>query len=154
MGRRMMSAWRVTSPGPLSTNPLSGTFGGQTWSNVDLDVWARQFLAAYDAFLASGSRERRFDPRSGGDLYIISRDGEQTLSALMAALKAGATPVDRPEDLEVHPLDGSVFIDGDEALEQRYGVRVPVLRDPRTGRELDWPFDAAVLQAWLAASRS
>ena len=36
----------------------------------------------------------------------------------------------------------SVFIDGDEALEARYGERVPVLRDGRDGRELDWPFDA------------
>ena len=35
----------------------------------------------------------------------------------------------------------SVFIDDDEALEERYGVRVPVLRDDGTGRELDWPFD-------------
>ena len=35
----------------------------------------------------------------------------------------------------------SMFIDNDEALEERYGVRVPVLRDDDTGRELDWPFD-------------
>jgi len=43
----------------------------------------------------------------------------------------------------------SVFIDEDDALEARYGVRVPVLRDSSSGRELDWPFDAARLQAWL-----
>ena len=43
----------------------------------------------------------------------------------------------------------SVFIDGDEALEARYGVRVPVLRDTGDGRELDWPFDLAGLRAWL-----
>lgn len=30
--------------------------------------------------------------------------------AAKAALAAGATPVDRPEDLEIHPIDGSVFI--------------------------------------------
>jgi hypothetical protein len=30
--------------------------------------------------------------------------------AAQTALDLGATPVDRPEDLEVHPLDGSVFI--------------------------------------------
>jgi hypothetical protein len=45
----------------------------------------------------------------------------------------------------------SVFIDGDDALEARYGMRVPVLRDDR-GRELDWPFDADGLRGWLAAS--
>lgn len=44
----------------------------------------------------------------------------------------------------------SVFIDGDDALEARYGIRVPVLRDD-AGRELDWPFDADSLRAWLAA---
>jgi hypothetical protein len=45
----------------------------------------------------------------------------------------------------------SVFVDGDDALEQRYGVRVPVLRDEARGGELDWPFDAMKLQAFLAA---
>lgn len=50
------------------------------------------------------------------------------------------------------PEFASVFIDGDAALEQRYGTRVPVLRDARHGRELDWPFDAAGLSAWLDGS--
>lgn len=44
----------------------------------------------------------------------------------------------------------SVWIDGDAALEARYGQRVPVLRDAAGGRELDWPFDAAGLAEWLA----
>ena len=43
----------------------------------------------------------------------------------------------------------SVFIDDDEALEERYGVRVPVLRNDDTGAELDWPFDGGRLQAFL-----
>lgn len=42
----------------------------------------------------------------------------------------------------------SVFIDGDDALEQRYGLRVPVLRDDGRGIELDWPFDAARVAAF------
>jgi hypothetical protein len=41
----------------------------------------------------------------------------------------------------------SVFIDGDDALEARYGLRVPVLCDDAAGIELDWPFDAARLAA-------
>lgn len=45
----------------------------------------------------------------------------------------------------------SVFIDDQPALEARYGVRVPVLADAG-GRELDWPFDAAGVVAWLAAA--
>jgi hypothetical protein len=43
----------------------------------------------------------------------------------------------------------SVFIDGDDALEERYGVRVPVLRDDTRGIDLDWPFDAAGLERFL-----
>ena len=48
------------------------------------------------------------------------------------------------------PEFDSVFIDGDEALEARYGIRVPVLRDADSGAELDWPFGADELRAWLA----
>jgi hypothetical protein len=43
----------------------------------------------------------------------------------------------------------SVFVDGDEALEQRYGIRVPVLRDEDRGVELEWPFDVAKLERFL-----
>ena len=41
------------------------------------------------------------------------------------------------------PEFDSVFIDDDEVLEQRYGVRVPVLRNQDSGAELEWPFDVA-----------
>ena len=43
----------------------------------------------------------------------------------------------------------SVFIDGDNALEARYGLRVPVLRDEARGVELEWPFDAGKLREFL-----
>jgi len=43
----------------------------------------------------------------------------------------------------------SMFIDGDDALEERYGLRVPVLRDEQRGAELDWPFDESRLRALL-----
>ena len=42
----------------------------------------------------------------------------------------------------------SVFIDDDAALEARYGLRVPVLRDAVSGAELEWPFDADRLREW------
>lgn len=48
------------------------------------------------------------------------------------------------------PAFESVFIDDDAALEARYGLRVPVLRDARTGAELDWPFEATRLARWLS----
>ena len=47
------------------------------------------------------------------------------------------------------PAFESVFIDDEEGLEERYGVRVPVLRNDDTGAELDWPFDGERLQAFL-----
>lgn len=43
----------------------------------------------------------------------------------------------------------SVFIDDDAALESRYGLRVPVLRDGAHDVELDWPFDTAVLARFI-----
>jgi hypothetical protein len=43
----------------------------------------------------------------------------------------------------------SIWIDDDAEMEARYGIRVPVLRDEGSGRELDWPFDAANLQEFL-----
>ena len=47
------------------------------------------------------------------------------------------------------PEFDSVWVDDTVELEQRYGTRVPVLRDARDGRELDWPFDAAAVRAFL-----
>lgn len=41
-----------------------------------------------------------------------------------------------------------VDISDDEALLERYGVRIPVLRRP-DGRELDWPFDPEELRSFL-----
>lgn len=42
----------------------------------------------------------------------------------------------------------TVFIDDDDALEARYGLRVPVLRND-AGVELDWPFDVQQVQRLL-----
>jgi hypothetical protein len=43
----------------------------------------------------------------------------------------------------------SIAIDDDATLELRYGERVPVLRDTRRERELDWPFDAVAVRAFV-----
>jgi Glutaredoxin-like domain (DUF836) len=47
------------------------------------------------------------------------------------------------------PDFSSVFIDNDNALEAKYGERVPVLREEESGRELDWPFDAAAVRRFV-----
>lgn len=47
------------------------------------------------------------------------------------------------------PEFDSIWVDDDEELEARYGTRVPVLRDGRDGRELDWPFDAESVRRFV-----
>jgi hypothetical protein len=47
------------------------------------------------------------------------------------------------------PDFSSVFIDNDNALEAKYGERVPVLREEESGRELDWPFDVSRVRDFL-----
>ena len=46
----------------------------------------------------------------------------------------------------------SVFIDDDDELERRYGLRVPVLRDDASGCELDWLFDVQGVRVFLATA--
>jgi hypothetical protein len=71
-------------------------------------------------------------------LTLFQRDDCHLCDLALEVLAAARTP-----EFE------SVFIDGDDALEARYGERIPVLRDEAHGRELDWPFDAAKIQRWL-----
>lgn len=73
------------------------------------------------------------------DLILYQRDDCQLCDEALAVLAAA-----RVAAFE------SVFIDGDDALEARYGIRVPVLSDTRGARELDWPFDADAARRWLA----
>lgn len=43
-----------------------------------------------------------------------------------------------------------VDIDGDPVLAERYGIHVPVIRQPGSGRELYFPFDEDGLRRFLA----
>lgn len=47
----------------------------------------------------------------------------------------------------------TVWIDDVDGLEARYGARVPVLQVAGDRRELDWPFDAEAVRAFLGAAR-
>jgi len=71
-------------------------------------------------------------------LILYQRDDCHLCDLALEVLAAARAP-----DFE------SVFIDDDAVLEERYGVRVPVLHDEATGAELDWPFDASRLLGWL-----
>ena len=71
-------------------------------------------------------------------LRLFQRDDCPLCDEALAVLAAARTP-----DFE------SVWIDDDAALEARYGARVPVLRDEARGVELDWPFSADEVRAFL-----
>jgi len=43
-----------------------------------------------------------------------------------------------------------VDIDADPVLEERYGLRIPVLRRSRSGDELDFPFDEPAAAAFAS----
>ena len=75
------------------------------------------------------------------DLILYQRDYCHLCDLALAVLAEARAP-----DFD------SVWVDDAEALEQRYGTRVPVLRDARDERELDWPFDAAAVRAFLATA--
>jgi len=72
------------------------------------------------------------------DLILYQRDYCHLCDLALAVLAEARAP-----DFD------SVWVDDSVALEQLYGTRVPVLRDGRDGRELDWPFDAATVRAFL-----
>ena len=72
------------------------------------------------------------------DLILYQRDYCHLCDLALAAMAAAQTP-----DFE------SVWVDDSAELEQLYGTRLPVLRDQADGRELDWPFDAAAIRAFL-----
>jgi len=77
-------------------------------------------------------------PKAGGPVFtLFQRDDCHLCDQALAVLAQARVP----------GLD-SVFVDDDAALEARYGLRVPVLRDAK-GRELDWPFDVAAVEAWI-----
>jgi len=72
------------------------------------------------------------------DLTLYQRDYCHLCDLALAVLAEARAP-----DFD------TVWVDDSSALEQRYGVRVPVLRDERSGRELDWPFDVAAVREFL-----
>ena len=72
-------------------------------------------------------------------LILYQRDDCPLCDQALAVLAAARAP-----DFD------TVWIGDDTALEERYGTRVPVLRECRGERELDWPFTADTLRTWLA----
>ena len=55
---------------------------------------------------------------------------------------------DEFNNLAGSPAHREVF--DDLGLQARYGERIPVLRREDSGAELDWPFDAVAIRAFIA----
>ncbi len=53
-------------------------------------------------------------------------------------------------ECRVTPVD----ISGSDELVARYGLTIPVLRDPQTGAELNWPFSPEQIVALLDMART
>lgn len=49
------------------------------------------------------------------------------------------------ENLEYELVD----IANDDALVERYGIRIPVVKEKEGDREIGWPFDPESFAAWL-----
>ncbi len=94
--------------------------------------------ALFYALHAAGSGCGATFSKAGGPVFTLFQRDDCHLCDQALAVLAQA----RVADLD------SVFIDDDAALEARYGLRVPVLRDAQ-GRELDWPFDVPAVEAWI-----
>lgn len=95
------------------------------------------------AMLAMSGESGRSGEAAGRDFELLGTGAchlcEQAEELLLAARGAGF-------DFAFSVRD----ISEDEALFQRYGLRIPVLRAP-SGAELDWPFDGPALAAFLRA---
>lgn len=77
------------------------------------------------------------------NLILYQRDDCRLCDQALAVLAAAQAP-----DFD------SGWIDDSAELQRRYGTRVPVLRDVRDGRELDWPFDAAAVCVFVGQPRT
>jgi len=80
-----------------------------------------------------------------GNLLFTSQ-ADVLLDARAAALALRATPVDRPEDIEVHPLDGSVYIAlTNNTAHGNFHGQIVRLREAENNAEataFDWEFFA------------
>lgn len=71
----------------------------------------------------------------GTDGCHLCEDAQALLLSLPVALTC---------DLYVEDIASS------EALVERYGLLIPILKSEETQAELHWPFDSAKLLSWLA----
>lgn len=75
-------------------------------SNMDILTAGRLYVANFGTgrwLLLDHARDEKLQKRFASQAEVLA-------DARAAGLEAGGTPVDRPEDIEVHPVDGSVYV--------------------------------------------
>lgn len=76
-------------------------------------------------------------------LELLTTEGCHLCELAIPVLSTGIDPKRFNVDL--------VDIAYDDQLLDCYGTRIPVLRDPNTGAELEWPFDQKSLVQFISA---
>lgn len=95
-------------------------------------------------------RQYSTDPSSVQTVWLLQMPGATPLILFHTSachLCELAQALLHAQGIDHEPVD----IAGDDALVERYGVRIPVVRRP-DGAELGWPFDARRLADFLAAA--
>ena len=72
---------------PLSTGQLSGTVDGTAYRDVELDLWARNFLQCFDTILSAGAAtaSNTRNERSGTSYYLTLIALKETLASRISA---------------------------------------------------------------------
>jgi hypothetical protein len=73
-------------------------------------LYAADFGNGRWVLLDYDSQDKLKEATDDEDNPLFTSQADVLTDARAAALALGATPVDRPEDIEIHPLDGSVYI--------------------------------------------
>ena len=76
-------------------------------------------------------------------LELLTTEGCHLCELAIPILSTGIDP----ECFDVDLVD----IAYDDLLLDRYGTRIPVLREPNSGAELEWPFDQNSLAQFISA---
>ncbi|ADY27668.1 protein of unknown function DUF839 (plasmid) [Deinococcus proteolyticus MRP] len=93
----------------VSRQPISGDRAADRNLLEDGDLYVANFgngtwvLLDYD-------KNKKLQDAKKDDKPLFSSQAEVLADARAAALAVGGTPVDRPEDIEIHPLNGDVYI--------------------------------------------
>ena len=135
--------WIPLLPSTPLARPDAAAFTMLSLPDPETGIPVRVTREAFAAWVDAIERvtERAFDDLTLGDLVDGATDDERLsvilLSAHAMANAAGATPSARPEDIEVHPLDASVYIAFTDTAESGGGCpdrRIFTEEDRRTSR--------------------